>query len=80
MQVMRLRKCGDFAFSGLRGGVRRFVKMAKDRSGTAIIEYAFLAGLVAVASAVGFDLLGTAVGNMYDVIATAFVASMPTTP
>ena len=80
MQVMQLDKGGDFAFSGLRDGVHRFVKMAKDRSGTALLEYAFLAGLVAMASAVGFDLMGTSVATLYNVIATTFVASMPPTP
>jgi len=80
MQVMQLVICGDFAFSGLRDGVHRFVKIAKDRSGTALIEYAFLAGVIAVASAVGFDLMGTSVGTLYNMISTTFVASMPPTP
>ena len=37
MQVMQLGKYGNFAFSGLRDGVRQFVKIGKDKSGTAIL-------------------------------------------
>jgi len=69
--------CRDFAFSGLRAGVRTINEVATDTSGTAIMAYAFLSGLIAVAVAVAFDVTGTAVAQMYDVIATVFVASMP---
>ncbi len=77
MQVNLLRNCRDLAFSGMRTGVRTTKEMATDRSGTAIMAYAFLAGLVALAAIVAFDATGTAVASMYDVISAAVIASMP---
>ncbi len=75
MQVKQLINCRDLAFSGLRAGARTINEMATDTSGTAIMAYAFLSGLIALAAAVAFDATGTAVAQMYDVIATVFVAS-----
>ena len=80
MQVKQLSQCRNFAFSGLRVGVRTIIELATDRNGTAIMAYAFLAALIAVAATVSFEATGAAVASMYDVIATAFIASMPQLP
>ena len=80
MNVYQLNLCRDFAFAGLRTGVRRINKVAEDRSGTAILAYAFLSGLIAMVAVVSFRALGTAVTELYDMIATVFAASMPPAP
>ena len=77
MQDIQLSMCRDFAFSGLRAGTRFFRGIAKDRSGTAIMAYAFLSSLIALAAFVAFNATGTAVANLYENISTVFVASMP---
>ena len=77
MQIEQLHKCRDFALAGLRASQRAIIEMAMDKSGTAIMAYAFLAGLVALAAVVSFDATGTAVASMYDVISAAVIASMP---
>lgn len=80
MNVYQLYLCRDFAFSGLRTSVRRINKVAEDRSGTAIMAYAFLSGLIAMVAVVAFRAMGTAVTQLYDMIATVFAASMPAAP
>ena len=77
MQAIYCDLCWEYAFSGLRSSARTVSGLAKDSNGTAIMAYAFLAGLVALAATVAFTATGTAVANMYDVISTTFVASMP---
>ena len=44
-----------------------------DDSGSTALEYAFIAGLVAVGAVAGFTALAASVGAMFDVIATDFV-------
>ena len=80
MQVSGLRQCRDFACSKFRLGRCKFIGIAADRSGATIIDYALLAGLVALAAVTGFQLTGTAVAGMFNAIATAFIASMPLSP
>jgi Flp pilus assembly pilin Flp len=77
VQIIQLNVFRDFAFAGLLVSLRTSIKMAQDKSGTTIMAYAFLAATIALAAIVAFDATGTAVANMYDAIATAFVASMP---
>jgi len=80
MQVGQMNTCREFAFSGLQASLRTFVKISKDRSGTAILAYAFLTALVAVAATTAFTATGAAVGSLYDSIAVVFVTSMPSIP
>ena len=80
MQIGQMNTCREYAFSGLQTSLRTFVKMSKDRSGTANLAYAFLAALIAVAATTAFTTTGTAVGSLYDSIAVVFVASMPSVP
>lgn len=77
MQDIQLSMWRDFAISGLRAGTRFIRGIAKDRSGTAIMAYAFLSSLIALTAFVAFNATGTAVASMYDTISTVFVASMP---
>ena len=77
MPVNQLSKCCNFAFSGLRIGARTILGTAKERLGATTIEYAFLAGLLAMVAAASFQVTGTAVAALFDDIATVFVASMP---
>lgn len=64
-------------YPALRAGMEAVGEMAIDDRGTAIMAYAFLSGLIAVAAAVSFQATGDSVGALYDMIATVFVASMP---
>ena len=77
MHAMEYDRCPGTMIAGLRLGADVVTDIAQDRSGTAIMAYAFLAGLVALAATVSFHTIGTAVGGMYDVIATTVVDSMP---
>ena len=80
MQVGHMNTCRAYAFSGLHASRRAFVRLSKDRSGTAIMAYAFFASLLAVAATTAFTATGNAVGSLYDSIAVFFVASMPSIP
>ncbi len=77
VQVEQLRKCLAFVLSGPCVGVRAIKDVATDRAGATIIEYAFLAGLVALAAVGAFDMMGSAVASMFDGVSSAFVQSMP---
>ncbi len=77
VQVEQLRKCLAFVLSGPRGGVRAINDVATDRAGATIIEYAFLAGLIALAAVEAFDMMGSAVAGMFNTVSTDVVQSMP---
>ena len=77
MRVERLRKCLAFVLTAPRAGVRAIAGMTTDRAGTAMVDYALLAGLVALTAAAAFQSLGIAVHNMFDMISIAFVKAMP---
>jgi len=46
-------------------------KLGKNNKGTAVIEYGFLAGLIAVAAIVSMQALGVSLNSIYDGIASA---------
>lgn len=77
MQVRRLKDSRNIAFPALPAGVRTIIEMAADRTGATIIDYALLAGLVAMAAVTGFQQTGAAVTGLFDTISTVFAASMP---
>lgn len=77
VQVEQLRKCLAFVLSGPCVGVRAINDVGTDKAGATIIEYAFLAGLVALAAVGAFELMGSAVADMFDGASNAFVQSMP---
>ena len=77
VQIEQLRKCLAFVLPGPCVGVRAISDVATDRGGATIIEYAFLAGLVALAAVGAFDMMGSAVAGMFNGVSSAFVQSMP---
>lgn len=77
VQIEQLRKCLAFVLPGPCVGVRAISDVATDRGGATIIEYAFLAGLVALAAVGAFDMMGSAVAGMFNGVSSAFVKSMP---
>lgn len=80
MQIEQLRKRLAGIPNAPRFGVRVLADMATDRSGTTVIDYAFLISLVALAAVQGFYILGTAVGDMFDAISTIFVQATAPSP
>ena len=80
MQIINLSIFRDFAFAGLLVSLRTTYNMARDKDGTAIMAYAFLSALIALAALVAFETTGTAVADLYNTISTVVVASMPPTP
>ena len=77
VQVEQLEKCVVFVLPGRCVGARAINDVATDRTGATIIEYAFLAGLVALAAVGAFELMGSAVAGMFNGVSSAFVQSMP---
>lgn len=69
--------CQDTLVASLWFGALNAEGLIRERRGTAIMAYAFLASLVAIAATVSFHATGSAVTALYDVIATTVVASMP---
>lgn len=58
-------------FTTLRSKFERFFQ---DEAGASAIEYAIIAGLIAVAIMVGARVLGTGISDMFSSIATALPA------
>jgi pilus assembly protein Flp/PilA len=52
-------------------------RLLDDDRGVAAIDYALLAGLVALAAVGGFEIMGIAVGDMFNTISSDFTQSMP---
>jgi len=61
---------------GFKALARTMTDAVQDRTGVATIDYALIAGLVALAAVTGLQILGDVVIIMYDTISTAFVAAL----
>lgn len=57
--------------------LRRVIRFARCCDGVAAIDYALLAGLVALAAVSAFQLMGIAVGDMFNTVSSDFTQSMP---
>ena len=56
---------------------RRLSFYIEDRSGATAIEYGFIAALVSVAGITGFDLLGGSVNDIFGLVSSNLVESIP---
>ena len=68
------------SWSGMLAAIRAAAHAIGDRTGVAVIDYALLAGLIALVAVTALQMAGSAVADMYDVISSAFVESLAPTP
>ena len=60
--------------------INALISIVQDETGTAIIDYGFLAALVAIAAIGGLTALGNSVENVYTTVSTAFTSVVGVAP